>query len=105
MGIIGFEFTEVYPGGFSKNSRILAMFKALAAGEVFVDPAVREEVFLQITQFNPLKRDNVDDILDLLTYANKVLEMYGEYVVSMNVLVQQDNAGIAVLPPGANTPF
>lgn len=105
MGIIGFEFTEVYPGGFSKNSRILAMFKALAAGEVFVDPAVREEVFLQITQFNPLKRDNVDDILDLLTYANKVLEMYGEYVVSMNVLVQQDNSGIEVLPPGANTPF
>jgi hypothetical protein len=105
MGLYGLEFTEIYPGGFSKNSRILGMFKALAAGEIFVDHSVREEVFLQITQFNPLKRDNIDDVLDLLTYAPKVLEMYGEYVVSMNVLVQQAGSSIEVLPPGANTPF
>jgi hypothetical protein len=105
MGIYGIECVEVYPGGFSKNSRILSMFKALSSGEVFVSEECRSEVFLQILQFNPLKRDNVDDILDLLTYAPKVLEMYGEYVVMSSQLIYQDNSRIEVLPPEVNCSF
>lgn len=105
MGIYGLECVEIYPGGYSKNSRILTMFKALSSGEIFVDPEVRSEVYLQIMQFNPMRRDNTDDILDLLAYSPKVLEMYGEYVVSMNVLVQQDNDSIQVLPASVNCPF
>jgi hypothetical protein len=104
-GIYGVECVEVYPGGFSKNSRILNMFKSLQAGEIYVDTECRSEVYLQIMQFNPLRRDNTDDILDLLAYAPKVLEMYGEYVVSMNVIVQQDNSSIQVLPAAVNCPF
>jgi hypothetical protein len=99
------EFVEVYPGGFSKNSRILSMFKSLQAGEIYVSEECKSEVYLQIMQFNPLRRDNVDDVLDLLAYAPKVLEMYGEYVVSMNVIVQQDNSSIQVLPASVNCPF
>jgi hypothetical protein len=104
-GIYGIEHVELYPGGYSKNSRILNMFKMLMAGEVFIDPAVRSEVFLQIMQFNPLRRDNTDDILDLLAYAPKVLEMYGEYVVSMNVIINDMNTSIEILPAGANCAF
>jgi hypothetical protein len=104
-GIYGMEFVEVYPGGFSKNSRILSMFKSLQAGEIYVSEECKSEVYLQIMQFNPLRRDNVDDVLDLLAYAPKVLEMYGEYVVSMNVIVQQDNSSIQVLPASVNCPF
>ena len=54
------------------------MLKAYQAGEFFVDPRCQTEVHLEITQFNPLKTDNVDNILDLLCYAPRVLEMYGE---------------------------
>lgn len=104
-GIYGLEFVELYPGGSSKNSRILNMFKMLSAGEIFVDPSVRAEVFLQIMQFNPLRRDNTDDILDLLTYAPRVLDLYGEYVISMNVIVNQDNSAIEVLPAEVNCAF
>lgn len=35
---------------------------------------------LRITQFNPLKTDNTDDILDLLWYAPRVLEMWPEHL-------------------------
>ena len=104
-GIYGLEFVEVYPGGYSKNSRIISMFKSLQAGEIYVDPSVKGEVFLQIMQFNPLKRDNIDDILDLLAYAPKVLEMYGEFVVSMNVILADENYAIEVLPAGINSPI
>lgn len=104
-GIYGVECVEIHPGGFSKNSRILNMFKSLQKGEIFIDPAVRGEVFLQIMQFNPLRRDNTDDILDLLAYAPKVLELYGEYVISMNVIVNDMNNAIAILPPEANCCF
>ncbi len=36
QGLIGFEAVEIFPGGWSKNSRILAMLKSYAAGELFV---------------------------------------------------------------------
>lgn len=103
--IYGFEFVELYPGGYSKNSRILAMLKGYAAGEVFVAKECKPQVHLQITQFNPLKTDNVDDVLDLLTYAPKVLEMYGEYVVAMNIYQQQEMDAIPVLGDGYGSAF
>lgn len=103
--IYGIECVEIYPGGFSKNSRILSMFKQLKAGEIFVAPECKGEVFLQISQWNPLKRDNVDDILDLLAYSPKVLEMYGEFVQSQSVWVQQDGDAIEVLGAESNCVF
>lgn len=66
------------------------MLKSYAAGELFVDQACKAEVHMQITQFNPLKTDNVDDILDLLCYSPKVLELYGEYVTTLAILSSQD---------------
>lgn len=96
MGIIGIEAVEVYPGGSSKNSRILKMLKSYAAGEIFVAPSQQTHVHLQITQFNPLKTDNVDDVLDLLCYAPKVLELYGEYIVNMSIIQEQETGAVAV---------
>lgn len=104
-GIYGVECVEIYPGGNSKNSRILTMFKALSAGETYVGEACIGEAYLQIMQFNPLRRDNTDDILDLLAYAPKVLEMYGEFIVSMNVIINDDNSSIEILPASVNCCF
>lgn len=105
QGIVGFEAVEVYPGGWSKNSRILAMLKSYAAGELFVDTACKPQVHLQITQFNPLKTDNTDDVLDLLTYAPKVIEMYGAYIQSNDIIMSQEMNAIPVLPEGSNSCF
>lgn len=105
QGIFGFEAVEVYPGGWSKNSRILAMLKSYAAGEIFVDTECKPQVHLQITQFNPLKTDNTDDILDLLTYAPKVIEAYGAYLISNDIIMSQEINAIPVLPEGANCCF
>ena len=96
-GIIGVEAVEIYSGSTSKNSRIMSMFKSLLAGEIYIHEDTKAQVYMQIIQFNPLKRDNTDGILDLLTYAPRVIEMFGEYVQSMSVIQTQDYDEIRVL--------
>lgn len=86
LGISGIQAVEVYSGSTSKNSRILLMFKSYVSGELYVHPNCKAAAHLQMSQFNPLKRDNTDGVLDLLTYSPKVIEMYGEFIMSMNVI-------------------
>lgn len=105
LGIIGMEAVEIYPGGSSKNSRILTMFKAFKSGEIFIAPETRSAVVTEILQFNPLKRDNTDNILDLLTYAPKVLSEFAEFIVSTNILIRQDEGDIPVLEDWQTSPF
>lgn len=95
-GIIGIEPVEIYSGSFSKNSRILTMFKQLLAGEIYVHPDCVAAVNMQITQFNPLKRDNTDGLLDLLTYSPKVIELYGNLLISSTILEEQEFSRIPV---------
>lgn len=97
MGIVGIECVEIYPGGFSKNARILSMFKQYQVGDVKVNEPLRAEVHSQMVGFNPLKLVNVDDILDLLCYANKVVEHFSEFIVSNNTLIQQELDAVKVL--------
>ncbi len=105
LGIVGIEAVEIYSGSLSKNSRIITMFKAYAAGELFVHPEARPAVHIQISQFNPLKRDNTDGLLDLLTYSQRVIEMYAEFIQITSVLINEDNSMIEVLPPELNCAF
>lgn len=94
--LIGIEPVEVYSGTYSKNSRILGMFKQLLAGEIWVAPDCKAQVNSQISQFNPLRRDNTDGILDCLTYAPKVIEMYGDLILSRTIIEEQDFSAIKV---------
>lgn len=96
MGIVGIEPVEVYSGTTSKNSRILAMFMQLLKGEVVIHPSCTPNCYLQITQFNPLKRDNTDGLLDLLTYAPKILELYGPQLISSNIIDAQEYSAAEV---------
>lgn len=97
LGIEGIEAVEIYPGGYSKNQRILGMFKQYAASEVRVHPDCRAEVHLEITQFNPMKTNNTDNILDLLAYAPKAIELYGPYMFALNDINEQEFLGAKVL--------
>lgn len=79
-GITGIDCVEIYSGVRAKNARILTMLKSYAAGEIYVHAEPRTAVHLQMTQFRPLRRDNTDGILDLLTYSPRVIEMYGDII-------------------------
>jgi len=103
MNIRGIEAVPIYSGVTNKNARILTMFKAYAAGELFVHDECKLDVHMQITQFNPLRKDNTDGILDLLTYAPRVLQEFTEYIVSGNLIEQQEFNSLDV--PLYNSPF
>lgn len=96
-GIIGINPVEIYSGSLSKNTRILTMFKSLLAGEIIIAEDCKAPVFSQVTGFNPLKKNNTDGILDCLTYAPKVVELYGEFLCSIDILTEQETNSIPVL--------
>jgi len=89
-GIQGIEVVPIYSGGSSKNSRILTMFKQLLAGEVLLADSTRAQVISQIIPFNPLKTNNTDGILDLLCYAPRVRQEFGEFLTSGLILEMQE---------------
>lgn len=97
MGITGIQVVEIYTGGYTKNHRIISMFKQLMAGEIEIHPSVFPEVSIELLGFNPLKTDNTDNILDLLAYATKAVEMYGEYMVSYNDINSMEFEGSEVI--------
>jgi len=103
LGILGVEPVELYSGTRSKNARILEMFKSLGKGEIVIEENAKAAAFSQIISFNPMRRDNTDGILDLLTYAPKTIEMYGEYIVANNLIESQEFEAIEV--PEFNSPF
>lgn len=105
MGIAGLNCVPIYSGKLSKNTRILTMFKAYAKGEIYVHPQVVSKVHAQITGFNPIKTQNIDGILDLLTYAPRVIEEHADLLkfstiqgaqefdeISKEVYTEQDNS-------------
>ena len=104
-GISGIRAVEVYSGRYSKNSRILQMFKTLLDGSVAVHPSCRPKVNAQIAAFNPHKTDNTDGLLDLLTYAPKVKELYSSEILATVEVELQENAAIQVWEAHENSPF
>lgn len=72
MGIYGMEIVEIYNNG-SKNSRILKMFKSLLAGEIRLSESSYAKVIYQAANFNPMKTNNIDDILDCVEMSLRVL--------------------------------
>ena len=103
MGVVGIEAVPIYSGSRSKNARILDMFKGYAAGEMYAHEEAKLSLHLQITQFNPLRRDNTDGILDLMTYAPRVVQEFGEYVIASNIIESQEFEALEV--EEFNSPF
>jgi hypothetical protein len=104
-GIIGIDAVEVYSGSYSKNSRILTMFKALLSGELYVHPSCLAPVTMQVNAFNYLKRENTDGLLDCLTYAGKMIEMYGHLMKAGLVLENQLFDQIRIPHESVGSPF
>lgn len=98
MGIEGLHVAGVHPGGLQKNARIRDWFKLLLSGENYLHPDVRSAVVYQITQFNPLKTNNKDDILDVGAYMSKILTEHG---AMCNLLII--DAAVNQVPEAAHT--
>lgn len=88
LNITGIELQPLLPHGRPKNSRILDMFRSWEAGELGANEETFSLVLGQATRFNPLTKNNKDDILDVMAYSLQVLLEYpasiaisGEYTV------------------------
>ena len=101
--IQGIYCVDIYSGVKAKTQRILKMLQAYAAGELFVDHSTRLLVHKEISEFNPLVKDNKDNILDLLTYAPRVMQEYKQFLTSGDVIEGEDYYEAEVLED--NTEF
>lgn len=85
LGITGLEFLPIYPrDGATKIQRILNGLKQLMAGDILLHESTRSQVVNQITNFNPLKPNNKDDILDIVAYMLQVRNEYQWKISRMN---------------------
>lgn len=91
LGIQGIKCVDVYSGRLSKPTRILNMFKSYAAGEIAVHPKCKSQVHLQIGSYRPLKTDNIDNTLDLLTYAPVMVSLYSALMSAYTDMQTQDD--------------
>lgn len=106
LGIEGITFVDIYSGKLSKNARILEMFKQYSNGEIYVHERCKAAVHMQMRGFRPLKTDNIDGILDLLTYAPKVVAKFAGLMASYTVIGQQlIDADSEILPLAQLSPF
>ena len=80
-GISGFEFVELSPKGQAKNNRIKRGLLRVLKGEIYLAPAVRSLVCTQVMNWNPLKVNNVDDIIDPIGYVEELMRDYPELIV------------------------
>jgi hypothetical protein len=103
LQLTGFHFVELYTGSYSKNSRIKDTLKELTAGNILLHDDVRSLVTSQISNWNPMKRDNVDGLLDLLTYLQRTVDLYGPIMATDTNLELLEAATARVQPN--NTAF
>lgn len=91
-GLSGFEFVELSPKGQAKNNRIKRGILRLLSGEIYLHPEVRSVVLSQIMDWNPLKVNNTDDIIDPIGYVEELMRDYPELIVKNIFDVRDDNA-------------
>lgn len=80
LGITGINVGEITTGGMQKNARISAALKQILKGDIILHRTMRNQFIYQVTQWNPLKQANKDEILDLAAYIYKAMELYPEWM-------------------------
>lgn len=109
LGIVGIELLELTTKGVPKNTRIKEGYKKLVSGDIGIVPELRGKVADQFSSWNPLKKDNKDDILDIVGYMEKPLAEY-EDLIAFDILDQtsynmQNSLETDVVPAYLNCAF
>lgn len=77
----------VSPRGMSKVVRILSYFKSLMAGRSKLSDMARPSVFAQAQLYDPINKDNLDDILDVGAYGEDVfVQNSSEYMLPLDMI-------------------
>lgn len=90
-GISGIEVLPISPGGVPKAKRIKDGLDKWIKKDVCVHPEVEPFLLIQASQYNPLKKKNVDDELDVFAYADPVLAKYWDKLQYVGVVADQDD--------------
>ena len=98
MGIQGIEFVPAKTGQKQKHVRINAWLKSYKAQEVSLGPNVFSQVLAQLKIYDPLKRDNVDDILDVCAYMLPVFQEYKSFIASSMHTIETADSALAGVP-------
>lgn len=86
LGIAGIHVGEITTGGMQKNARIRDGLKMLIPQapsphpKIYLHKNCRNAVIYQISQWNPLKTNNKDELLDIMAYIYKVMELHSEHL-------------------------
>lgn len=78
--ISGIHVAGISPKGIAKEKRILNGWNKFLKGELLIHPEARPIIFNLASQYNPLVKDNEDDVLDILGYADPVLAEHWERI-------------------------
>lgn len=90
LGISGIQFMPIHSTSIAKNSRITDMLRGLVANEQAIHDCCRSAAFKQIVEWKPLRRNNNDGILDLLTFAQRALNDYEGLMLSQEEIIIQE---------------
>lgn len=104
-GIVGFHFMPLKVGKKSKNGKIKESITELAKGEVWIKKQAKPFLINEIIKWDPLKRNNQDTCLDLLTFVKKVIEQYGELMLMPYEPEMQVVTKVGVYDELENCPF
>lgn len=99
-GISGFEFQPVSPKNRAKATRIKkGIIKLMGTKEkppeMYLGPKVRSRYLAQAMEWNPLKTDNKDDIIDPPGYVEEVMQLYPEFIVKNTFDVLEESVSAA----------
>lgn len=108
--IEGFLFRELSPKGQNKNTRIKLGYTKLlrnteGRAEIYLHPCVRSLVISQFMEWNPLKTNNTDDIIDGIGYVDEVLREYSSDILRNTYNMQLSSTARAVHGIEIDTPF
>jgi hypothetical protein len=82
LGIKGLKILEVSPPPGNKNSRIISALKLLTTPtrDLMLNRSVKSQVIHQVINWDPLKANNKDDILDLFTYVHIIIKLHAHAI-------------------------
>jgi len=89
--ISGISVEPITPGGLTKAKRIKDMLDGWIKKDLFIHPEVAPFIITQASSYNPLKKKNVDDELDVCAYANPVLAKYWDKLQYVGVVADQED--------------